>query len=381
MSAQLEPNLDPYRSIDRIGAYDVLEPISTDGIGVIFHARELSLNRSVAIKLLAPELVASDVARERFRKEAVSVAGINHENVVQIHYVGAYEEAPFLVMEYLDGPTLAERLQDGPLNPMEAVRIGSSIALGLAAAHAGGVVHTGINPGNIVLERDRVVITNFGVVASSTETTESATAVLPLFQSPEQVAGGPVDFRTDLFSLGSVVYAMATGCSPFAAETSTDVAGLIENHEPLPLSEVCDEAPEFLSHMVARLLEKDPDRRDLAASDFAEACRDYIDIQTETATVVFRGLKSPKKRRLKRLIVAGLFVLSLIVAGVFAISRYFGTPDSDLSAGLPTKQSDDSAGSQTQQSQNSPEPQPAQSAMATNTTAMAHFVFDFNGPT
>ena len=343
MGTKLEPNLNQYRAIDRIGAYDIVEPISTDGIGVIYHARELSLNRSVAIKLLAPELVASNAARERFRKEAVSVASINHENVVKIHYVGAYEEAPYLVMEYLDGPTLEERIEKRSLEPMEIVRIALSIALGLEAAHAGGVVHTDINPGNIVLERDRVVITNFGVASSSVETIESAIVPSPMFKSPEQVLGEPVDFGTDLFSLGSVVYAMATGRSPFEAATPRDVVDLIENHPPKPLNEVRDDIPEFLPQVVARLLEKDPERRDVAASDVAEACRGYIEDQTETATVMFSGLESPKKGRLKRFGVVGLIVVLLILGGVFAIATHFGTPDSGLSGNSQTKHSDNTA--------------------------------------
>ena len=263
LSASTNPD-----AIGRLGNYDITHVIGSGGMGVVFAAHDPKLDRTVAIKVLSRHLVSSSKARARFSREARAAAGVKHPNVVTIHSVEEHHGFPFLVMEYIDGITLHEKIVGvDELSPIEILRISSQIASGLAAAHERGVVHRDIKPANVMLEGrlEEVKITDFGLARIMVDNTEislaNETVGTPSFMSPEQASGGRIDARSDLFSLGVVMYAMAEGYSPFRGGTLIEVIRKISDVEPQALHELGGKFPRFLSRVVSRLLDKDPDKR------------------------------------------------------------------------------------------------------------------------
>ncbi|MGF1582803.1 MAG: serine/threonine-protein kinase [Gemmataceae bacterium] len=261
--------LGPYR-IDRI--------IGRGGMGIVFQAHDPTLQRKVAIKVLLPPLVSTQVSRDQFLREARAAATIQSDYVVTIHAVDMCEHRPYLVMEYVEGGTLQSRIARGKLVFGELYRIGVEIAEGLAAAHADGLVHRDIKPANILLAvgSNRVKITDFGLVKSvdDSSTTQSGIIVgTPEFMSPEQASGGNVDARSDLFSLGVVLYAAASGKSPFAGHNVHDTLCQVREKAPKPLSQVNPELPLWFCRLVHQLLDKDPRRRVQSAREVADRLR------------------------------------------------------------------------------------------------------------
>ncbi len=221
----LAPTDDP-RMLGRVGTYEVMGIVGAGGNGIVLKGFDAALNRAVAIKLMSPRLADSGTARRRFSREAQAAASVVHDNVMAIHAVSETIGLPYLVMPYVRGPSLERRLRNtGPLAVPEVLRIGMQVAAGLAAAHAQGLVHRDIKPANILLEEgvERVKITDFGLARAADDASLTRSGVIagtPQYMSPEQARGEAVDHRTDLFSLGSVLYASCTGRSPFRAESS-----------------------------------------------------------------------------------------------------------------------------------------------------------------
>jgi serine/threonine protein kinase len=218
-------------SLGRLDHYEVDEVIGHGGIGVVLQAFDERLHRVVAIKVIAAQLATSAIARRRFTREAQAAAAVSHDHIVTIHAVEEADGLPYLVMQYVDGMSLQDRLDgDGPLRLAEILRIGVQTAAGLAAAHAQGLVHRDIKPANILLENgvERVKITDFGLARAVDDASFVQSGVVagtPQYMSPEQAEGKAVDVRTDLFSLGSVLYAMCTGRAPFRASGAFVVLG------------------------------------------------------------------------------------------------------------------------------------------------------------
>ncbi|MCA9056075.1 MAG: serine/threonine protein kinase, partial [Planctomycetaceae bacterium] len=234
------------------------------------------LHRVVAIKVLAPEMAATSPARKRFLREARSSAAVRHENVVAIYAVED-EPIPYLVMEYVPGQTLQQRLQEhGPLQLSDVLRLGRQIADGLAAAHAEGLIHRDIKPGNILLDtsiHDRVKITDFGLArtADDASMTQSGTiAGTPMYMAPEQALGHKLDQRGDLFSFGSVLYQMLSGRPPFRAPNTIAVLKRVAEDAPRPIREIIPEVPTWMCELVGHLHAKDPDYRYSTANEVSE---------------------------------------------------------------------------------------------------------------
>ena len=229
-----------------------------------FKGFDAELNRPVAIKFLAPHLAASGVARQRFAREAQAAAAVVHPNVVPIHSVNSSPVRPYIVMALVSGRSLQKHVEHhGPLPVKDVVRIGQQIAAGLAAAHEQGLVHRDIKPANILLEHDvsRVMITDFGLARAADDAALTQTGWLagtPHYMSPEQAGGEEIDHRSDLFSLGSVMYFMATGREPFRAEKSLAVLQKIARAMTL-LQPVRSTAPfrRTLEQIIEKLLAKD----------------------------------------------------------------------------------------------------------------------------
>ena len=299
------------------GHFDVLEPLGRGGCGVVVKAFDRQLRRQVAVKSMAADLAVASPARKRFVREARAAAAVRHENVVQIHAVGE-SPVPYLVMEYVPGVSLHRHLLDhGPLPAAEAVRIGAQVARGLAAAHDCGLVHRDVKPANILVEWaggiPRVKLTDFGIAraADDASLTQSGTVMgTPLYMSPEQARGEAVDHRSDLFSLGSVLYEMLTGRPPFRAVSSAAVLDRVAEGTARPIRVAVPETPEWLCAVVSRLLRKNP------ADRFASA-REVADALDHGPTAV------PRSNR-RRAAMSAAAVLTVLAAGVLAARR--GTP-------------------------------------------------------
>ncbi|MGI9473702.1 MAG: serine/threonine-protein kinase, partial [Rubripirellula sp.] len=256
-----------------MGTYRILEVIGTGGMGVVLRAMDPKLNRIVAVKVLLPELARNPNARRRFHREAQAAAAISHPHVVTIH---AVEEAqpdttppspPFLVMECVVGQSLQEQLDAvGPLRLAEILRISRQVAEGLGAAHQQGLIHRDIKPANILLENgvQRVKITDFGLARATDDLSVTMTGEVsgtPQYMSPEQATGERIDHRSDLFSLGCVMYAMCTGHSPFRAKNLAHVIQRVTQDTPRGIGQQNPEIPNWLEQIIRCLLEKSPEHR------------------------------------------------------------------------------------------------------------------------
>jgi eukaryotic-like serine/threonine-protein kinase len=268
--------------VGRLGPYEVLEVVGRGGMGVVLKALDLALNRLVAIKVLAPQLATNAAARRRFAREAQAAAAVSHDHVVAIHAVEETNGLPHLVMQYVSGITLQERLErDGPPELREILRIGMQIASGLSAAHAQGLIHRDIKPANILLENgvQRVKITDFGLARAVDDVTLTQHGVLagtPEYMAPEQARGEPLDHRTDLFSLGSVLYALCTGRPPFRGETTGSVLRRVEEETPRPIPAINPDIPEPLVTVIGTLLAKQPAERFQSAAEVADLLCQYL---------------------------------------------------------------------------------------------------------
>jgi len=263
--------------IGRLGPYRVLGRIGSGGMGIVYRAEEVALNRLVALKVMRPSLASGDSARRRFLREAQAAASVRSDHVVAIHRVGEDRGLPYLAMPLLRGESLEARLRrDGALPPAEVARIGREVAEGLDAAHAVGLIHRDLKPDNIWLEgeRGRVVVLDFGLARpigdDSGLTREGAIVGTPSFMAPEQADGGPLDHRCDLFSLGSVLYAMSTGVAPFRGRTDLATVRLVSERPAPPITATHPLVPEGLVRLIESLHAKDPADRPPTAAGVAE---------------------------------------------------------------------------------------------------------------
>ena len=259
LSPPTQPDL-----LGRLGRYEIERLIGTGGMGVVLKGYDTELHRVVAIKVLLPHLANSGAARRRFAREAQAAAAVMHEHVIPIHNVEAEGEIPYIVMQYVPGQSLQARVDEqGPLRVAEILRIARQAALGLAAAHEQGVVHRDVKPANMLLEEsvDRLLISDFGLARTVDDATLTRTGIVagtPHYMSPEQAEGEVVDHRSDLFSLGSVIYFMCTGRPPFRAASAMAVLHRICHEAHRPVDEVNAEIPAELAEVIEQLLSKKP---------------------------------------------------------------------------------------------------------------------------
>ncbi len=329
---QLAPTDDP-RMLGRIGTYEVAGVVGAGGMGVVLKAWDPALDRYVAIKTLSPALAASGSARQRFAREARAAAAVVHDNVSEIYGVAEANGLPYLVMPYVRGTSLQRRLDDsGPLTVAEVLRIGMQTAAGLAAAHAQGLVHRDIKPANILLSEgvERVQITDFGLARAADDASLTRTGVLagtPQYMSPEQARGEAVDHRSDLFSLGSVLYATCTGRPPFRAESSYGILRRITDSEPRPIREINPDIPDWLVAIIAKLHAKDPAGRFASAKEVAELLEGSLAHWQQPASVPLpAALPAPavcRTLRLRKTLVKGIMamiaIFEIALLGILAV--------------------------------------------------------------
>ncbi len=273
----------------RLGPYEILAPLGAGGMGEVYRARDARLDRTVAIKVLPDRVAATPEARKRFEREARSISQLSHPHICAVHDVGSEGGVEYLVMEYLEGETLAERLAAGPRPIEDVLRFGRQIAQALDAAHRRGIVHRDLKPGNVMLTRSGVKLLDFGLAralapASGEHLTHAATAGADLTQdgyilgtvgymSPEQTEGKEIDARSDIFALGAVLYEMATGRRAFEGGSRAATLSAVLTSQPPPILSVRPELPPALEPLVAVCLAKDRDRRWQSAHD--------VDLQLE----------------------------------------------------------------------------------------------------
>ncbi|MDE3260797.1 MAG: serine/threonine-protein kinase [Acidobacteriota bacterium] len=267
---------------DRLGPYEVAGVLGVGGMGEVYRATDTRLDRTVAVKVLTAHLADSPEQRERFEREARAIAALNHPNICALYDLGrerppsAGSPMDFLVMEHLDGETVAQRLQNGPLPVADALRIAVEIAEALDAAHRQGIVHRDLKPSNVMLTETGVRLLDFGLAkpheAGLADTQSSAKTRTALtmdgsilgtlhYMSPEQLAGKPADARSDIFSFGATVYEMLTGRRPFDGDNPANVIGAILRDTPAPLRGTNGSIPSRLDRLVRTCLAKDPDAR------------------------------------------------------------------------------------------------------------------------
>jgi Tol biopolymer transport system component/predicted Ser/Thr protein kinase len=322
----------------RLGPYEILSAVGAGGMGEVYRARDTRLNRVVAIKVLPAHLADKPDVRERFEREARTVASLNHPHICVLHDIGQQDGTDFLVMEFLEGETLAERLKKGPLPLEQVLQYAVEISDALDKAHRKGVTHRDLKPGNIMLTKTGTKLLDFGlaklkqvVAPANAQLSELPTASDPLtahgtivgtlqYMPPEQLEGKEVDARTDIFAFGVVVYEMATGKRAFDGKSQASLIAAILEREPPPMSSLQPMTPSALDRAVKKCLAKEPERRWQAASDVCDELKWIAEGGSQITlapTAAIRGIDALSRRAL----ILGLGVL-LLVAAVAAIATW-----------------------------------------------------------
>jgi len=302
----------------KIGSFEIVEMIGRGGMGIVYLARDTKLKRSVAIKSIPAKLTADSTSRTRFKREAEILASLNHPNIAVIHEIIEEEKSGYLILEYVPGQTLAERIAGEPLKLEQALSIGREITEATSTAHKKGVIHRDLKPGNIKITPDgRIKVLDFGLAkpSSSEDIKTDITATepgrvigTPAYMSPEQARGKCTDHRTDIWSFGCIMYQMLTGKLPFEGETATDTLARIIEREPdwelLP-----QEIPANIRVLLRRCLEKDPERR---LGNITDAAIEISETLSKPATIEVTMLT--KLRRMAMII--GAVVIGIILSGI-----------------------------------------------------------------
>lgn len=328
--------------LGRLGHFDVMRIIGRGGMGIVLEAFDSRLQRHVALKVLDPELMDDETARQRFCREARAAASVSHENVVAVHQVEklAPDGLAYLVMQLVAGESLEERLTRQKQLPLrEVVRIGMQAAHGLAAAHAQGLIHRDIKPGNILLEppHDRVKLTDFGLARAADSVKLTATGMVsgtPLYMSPEQALGQEVDHRSDLFSLGAILYEMCAGQPPFAGDSALGILRQIVEVRPRPLRELNPQVPEWLAETIERLLNKKPGERIQTATHLAELLEfQWALMKTSSEDVPTVCKEAARRRKTRNAWIGGAIGVTFLALGLLG-GRWLSSRGGD-SAALP----------------------------------------------
>src|SRR5688500_2845575 len=244
----------------RLGTYEIVAPLGAGGMGEVWKARDTRLDRSVAIKMLAPGLAQNEQFKQRFDREAKTISQLNHPHICTLHDVGP----DYLVMELLEGDTLADRIARGPMPLLDVLRYGAQIAEALDRAHSAGVVHRDLKPGNVMITRSGAKLLDFGLATGTAlELSEGLTQAKPLteagtllgtfqYMAPEQLEGRQTDARTDIFALGTTLYEMATGQKVFGGRSRASLIAAIVKEQPRPMSEIQPLTPPAFEHIVAK---------------------------------------------------------------------------------------------------------------------------------
>src|SRR6202162_1701610 len=315
----------------KLGPYEILAPLGAGGMGETYRARDTRLERAVAIKILPAHLSADPARKMRFEREAKTVSALNHPNICSLFDVGSQDGIDFLVMECIEGESLADRLAKGPLPVEQVLKIGTEIADALDKAHRSGVVHRDLKPGNIMLTKNGDKLLDFGlakpaVAATSVVTLTNVAAHSPVteqgmivgtfqYMSPEQVEGKELDGRSDIFSLGAVLYEMLTGHRAFEGKSQLSVASAILEKEPVAIHTIRPMTPPALDHVIRKCLAKSSEDRWQSAADI----KPEINWISQSSVDGSPGFSVRSKKTLGTgVLTLGLGVILVVLVGVGA---------------------------------------------------------------
>jgi serine/threonine protein kinase len=329
---------------NKLGPYEILSPLGAGGMGEVYRARDTRLDRTVAIKILPAQLSSDPVRKQRFEREAKTISSLNHPHICVLHDVGHQDGIDYLVMEYIEGETLAKRLEKGPLPLDQVLKFGAQIADGLDKAHRSGVVHRDLKPGNIMLTPTGAKLLDFGLakpavplttgvtistaaIATTPATQEGTIVGTFQYMSPEQIEGRDLDGRSDIFSLGAVLYEMLTGQRAYPGKTQLSVASAILEKEPAPIHSVKPLTPPPLDHAIRRCLAKDPEDRWQTARDVAIELKWIVD-SGAPASAAAPG--SDGNKYSKRVRIAALTLITVLGAALGILYTRWPAPDARI---------------------------------------------------
>jgi eukaryotic-like serine/threonine-protein kinase len=297
----------------RLGAYEVVEPLGAGGMGEVYRAKDARLGREAAIKVLPAELAGDPERRARFEREARSASALNHPNILTVYDIGSFDGGAYIATEFVDGRTLRELLASGPLTARKLLPIASQVAEGLAKAHAAGIVHRDLKPENVMVNRDGFAkILDFGLAKLATPVEDGGSQLATLagpgtrpgvvlgtvgYMSPEQASGQSMDFRSDQFSLGAILYEMATGRRAFQKKTAVETLSAIIREDPEPIAGVNPAAPLPLRWIVERCLAKEPESRYASTRDLAQDLKQALGHLSETSSEAVAVARPKAARR------------------------------------------------------------------------------------
>ena len=336
----------PLTSGTKLGPYEIQSVLGAGGMGEVYRARDTRLGRDVAIKVLPQHLSADPDLRQRFEREARAISALNHPRICTLHDVGNQNGVDFLVMEYLEGETLAQRLKRGPIPLKEALKIAIEVCEALEKAHRVGIIHRDLKPGNIMVTANGAKLMDFGLAKAAVAGVSSAAARTPLlsaaqtiseasplsplttagailgtiqYMAPEQIEGKDADARSDLFALGAVLYEMVTGIRPFEGKSQISVASAILEKEPEPISKLHPLTPPAFEHVVTACLAKNPDDRFQTAQDVKLELKWIAESPTRFAPPQIQPTK--QSSQVLPWTIAGAAIVLLIAGAFFLLSR------------------------------------------------------------
>src|SRR5262245_15740752 len=334
----------------KLGPYEVLTPLDAGGMGEVYRARDTRLDRVVAIKILPRQFSADAVHKQRFEREAKVISRLNHPHICVLHDIGQQDGIDYLVMEFVEGETLAKRLEKGPVPLEQVLKIGAQIAEALDKAHRNGIAHRDLKPGNIMLTASGAKLLDFGLakpvaplanLAAMTETmqespvTEQGTIVGTFqYMSPEQLEGKELDGRSDIFSLGAVLYEMVTGKRAFEGKSRLSIASAILEKEPAPIASVKPLTPPVLDYAVRKCLAKVPEERWQSASDLASQLKWIGEGSSEVASPSTRSSRT-KWREVALVGLASILALTTFFFAYAYFQRHVDQPAPMASSILP----------------------------------------------
>jgi Tol biopolymer transport system component len=346
----------------KLGPYEIIEPLGAGGMGEVYRAKDTRLDRTVAIKVLPPQFSSDPTRKMRFEREAKTVSTLNHPNICSLFDVGSQDGVEFLVMECIEGESLAKRLERGAMPVDQVLRFGAELAAAIGTAHRGGVIHRDIKPGNVMLTKSGAKLLDFGLArpaaAAASLATMTATSASPSpvteqgtivgtfqYMSPEQVEGKELDARSDIFSLGAVLYEMVTGERAFQGKSQLSVASAILEKEVPPIRNLKPLTPPSLEHVIGRCLAKDPDDRWQTGRDLAGELKWISDSGTNmsgtAAAVHMQTVPARAGKGAWGWVAAGVLAAILLVGAVFSRTqrtveepKYFFAPLSFSARGM-----------------------------------------------
>ncbi len=335
----------------KLGPYEIQSPLGAGGMGEVYRALDTRLDRTVAVKVLASHLSSSPELKQRMEREARAISSLNHPNICHLYDIGSQDGTDYLVMEFLEGETLAERLRKGAMPLNEVFKVGIAVAEALAFAHRSGIVHRDLKPGNIMLTQGGAKLMDFGLAkpvglqprAPGSGAAPSFTAVATLsgpsplsplttagsiigtiqYMAPEQIEGKEADARSDIFAFGAVLYEMVTGKRPFSGKSQISLASSILEADPEPVSAIKPLTPPAFEHVLTTCLQKNPEERWQTAADVRSELKWIASGPSATLPA------SPGVKRGKAMSWLWLGGIAVIAAATFLVTRtYFAPPPS-----------------------------------------------------